>query len=504
MLGLKHSSSLVGCSGQRLDPSDSIALMLIPSALSTSFMVVCEHGLSSYSNVLGKVSARKSVSLPRESLNDFKSSSAAPLWIQWARPQRHILRRGTHDDFYLCREDGLVHFIEVQKSFDQVESIRIALHFNTGPLHCNVDRAFAVMTGSLHDVADILLAAGDMSDGGVYQCMPRDSPSCSQIISNWAPVIDMLTIRDKSEGELGKDRLFVCSGRGEGLGAVSELRSGLEAKVGLIVPQPDAASMDGLWVLPDIYREQFVLLTAHPLHTTGLLLDPGTEEVEALDEHSVYGFELGATTLAAGVLNESISFQVTPSEIVYCSISPGPAPVSRVHSGAQTFSHAVVIDYILPTVITVSEETEDGALARLCVRQFQQREGSLIELILEESMDLTTRPMALCVRQSDMGLNICIGTAQGTVAFFLLKDTKVIKAGEVELAYDATPGDSRFDDLRPAVTPLIDSVALLNADEIRWHPSLVLCGLRDGHLISAQIVAERSGATGIIGQWSRM
>lgn len=426
-LGLRHNNSLVGCSGQILEATDSAPLMLIPSALSTSFMLVCDHGLSSYSNVLGKRATRKTVALPREPLNDFRSSSSAPLWVQWARPQRNILRRGTHDEFYLCREDGLVHFIEITKSFGEDESIQVSLHFNTGPLRCNVDKAFAVMGGSLDEVADILLAAGDMSDGGVFHCMPRNSPSRSQVISNWAPLTDLLVIHsDKPDGTSFHDRLFACSGRGEGYGAVAELRHGLEAKIGLIIDQEDGISMNNIWILPDFHRNQITLLAAHPLYSTALTIDAASLEIEVLEDGSEYGFSLSSTTVAAGFLQPSTFCQVTRSDIIVCLLAPNVVYHQRFGIGERISFAKLTTAGHLPVAITVSQEAVSSKY-KLAARTFRYDSAAHIQQELNATFDLDFEPTSLAIHGGQSRLLVCIGTADGTVLLFLFDGLTIVR-----------------------------------------------------------------------------
>ena len=475
-LGLQHSSNLVGCSGQRLDPTDTVPLMLIPSALTTSFMLVCEHGLASYSNVLGRTAYRKSVSLPHEALNNFRNSSSVPLWTQWARPHRHILRRGTHDDFYLCREDGLLHFVEIQKTFGEEESIRVSLHFNTGSLRCNVDKAFAVMGGSLDDVADVLLAAGDMSDGGVYHCMPRDSPTCHQTIANWAPLIDFLVVRDrKTMGSNSRDRIFACAGRGEGYGAVTELRTGLEAKIGLIVEHEDAISMTGIWVLPDLYNNRLILLAGHPLYSSSITLNMATFEIEVIDE-ALPGLDLSSPTLTAAIIQQCILFQVTPSALVVCNIMAEADEALHYGVGGETICFAVVTSHGPPTVVYVAKDLSPAPQFKLRLRQFQLEGKDSVIPDTEATATIPFEATSLCICPVMSDLLICIGSADGKISFFH-GGSQLSLVDEIRLTTDVADLD----------VSSLDSLAIIRPPGDFLGSLLLIGGFRNGLLSTLQL-----------------
>ena len=475
-LSLRTSLKPYGCSTQRLKTFDTLPLFLIPSTLSTSFMLVCEHGLSSYSNVLDSESSHRRVDLLRDSSDTFRGSSNAPLWVQWARPPRNAKRRYTHDDFYLCREDGQVHFFEIQKVFGEKESIRVALHFYTGPLHCNVDKGFAVMLGSLEDPADVLLAAGNMSDGGVYHCMPRQSPDRIQALANWAPLLDFLVLPvEKGVVQCCQDRIFACSGQADGHGAITELRSGLEAKIGYIGELEDANSMTSLWVLPDLSQRKLLVLGAHPLYSTGLVFDANEGELEALGDGETYFLDLESTTLAAAVLQNMVLFQVTPSEIRALNmVAPGRAQYeingSRIHLAAM-------IDCVQPLLVLVSQDLGDPARHALCIRQFGIGGSKGISLDVEKSLDISFQPTSISTVEIHEGAMVCLGAGDGTVSVFIYTGTSISQIGKIQLSAAASQQNIRS----------IDGLAIVRSVD-RSVPSLMmLAGRRDGGLFTVPI-----------------
>ena len=451
-------------------------------------MLVCEHGLASYSNVLGRTSYRKAVSLPRESPRNFKSSGSLPLWVQWARPQRHILRRGTHDDFYLCREDGLLHFVEIQKAFGEEDSIRVSLHFDTGSLRCNVDKAFAIMGGSLDEVADVLLAAGDMSDGGVYHCMPRGSPTCNQTIANWAPLTDMLVLQDSQTSASGRDRIFATCGRGEGYGAVTELRVGLEAKIGLIVEHDDAISMTGIWILPDLYRNRLVLLASHPLYSSSMVIDTSNFDIELVEEDALPGLDLTSPTITAGIVQESVFFQVTPSEIIACNISSDAIEACHCKVDGETIVFAAMTSHDWPTVVYISRDSTRAF--SLYIRRFIQGSKKRIFPDAERTIRLEIDATSLCISPMSSGLLVCVGSADGKVSFFIYDQSTLSPMAQASLVPSSVISD----------IPPLDSLTTIRSPGSSMDSMVLVGGFRNGLMVTMCLQFAGSGPSLTFGE----
>jgi hypothetical protein len=144
---------------------------------------------------------------------------------------------------YTYVEDGMVRFLEISEESE----IMVDASMKAGILGCDIDTAFASLDLGL-DRDDLLIAGGDMSDGGLYLFQARQSPEHVQCVPNWAPTIDFITAavvpdenlvskRSSSNIDMGLfgDRIFAGAGRGCKHGALVELRFGLQARMGTTI-----------------------------------------------------------------------------------------------------------------------------------------------------------------------------------------------------------------------------------------------------------------------------
>ncbi|KKY23613.1 putative mitochondrial translation initiation factor if [Phaeomoniella chlamydospora] len=223
-----------------------------------------------------------------------------------------------------------------------------------------------------------------------------------------------------------KARLFACSGRGEGYGAVAELRHGLEAKIGLIIDQEDGISMNNIWILPDFHRNQITLLAAHPLYSTALTIDAASLEIEVLEDGSEYGFSLSSTTVAAGFLQPSTFCQVTRSDIIVCLLAPNVVYHQRFGIGERISFAKLTTAGHLPVAITVSQEAVSSKY-KLAARTFRYDSAAHIQQELNATFDLDFEPTSLAIHGGQSRLLVCIGTADGTVLLFLFDGLTIVR-----------------------------------------------------------------------------
>ncbi|MCJ1298534.1 hypothetical protein MMC08_001324, partial [Hypocenomyce scalaris] len=316
--------------GQLVHPEDSHPLLLIPFTISSGFMLVCEKVISVYKGILTGPATRRWLALDHyEPPQDPGNSRRPPLWTHWAKPVRHGEYASNHNDIYLCREDGIVRWLEIDEA-SEGEDAMIGSQMYPGNIGCNIDTAFASLDQPTNR-PDLLVSSGDTSNGGLFIIRPSQyiEPRATQTIHNWAPTIDFVTARVSSsshgiqrhvsssnEGPMFRERIFACTGRGSKHGAVSELRYGVEARIGTSVEIEDGV-LD-LWALSALSGgDTFVLLSYSA--TTMLLHIPsdlGNSESEIkLVEDENMGLYFDARTITAGVTTEDFIIQITESSI---------------------------------------------------------------------------------------------------------------------------------------------------------------------------------------------
>ncbi|KAB8336873.1 hypothetical protein FH972_021181 [Carpinus fangiana] len=250
-----------------LDWRHPIPNLLIPLANTPGgFVLGALQQLSLYSNAhVGSI--QKSVEYtdvpvftPEPSQNP-ESSFEHPLWTNWARASRWFTNS---DCLYLIREDGVVYNVEVGTELESVKNynghVLEGLDFvRSGQPTClrgNIASAFALYQPEEDndDGPDVLLFAGDLSDGAHYeigQTQPHAgddpmiivlAPQQKEIFYNWAPFLDVAVVppqrrsreisrhayKSRPEDHLNdRSRVFATSGKGS-WGAVCELRMGRE------------------------------------------------------------------------------------------------------------------------------------------------------------------------------------------------------------------------------------------------------------------------------------
>lgn len=335
------------CSGQRLPSEDSSPLMLIPSSRCLSFIVVFETHLTVCDSLLTDTAQRKSFPNPRVVPKEYENSSIPPLWVQWAKPRRHAKHLEKHDDFYLVREDGLLQYYIVNHDLPQ----KIEHQETPGSLDVSVDQAFAMVAAPAELGADVFLAGGDLSDGGVWHCTARLSPKCVQVLPSMAPMRDMLIISPQNHSSARREpghrepqRFFSCSGKYSKFSYVNEIRFGLESGIVCGIEHEDASSVTSIWILEDRRPGRVLFLMSHPLLSSIISLDPISEDIEVGDIITYPGIDLESPTLAAASTPDGLTIQLTRDGINICVLSRGPRRASMPHLAATCIAAAIEAD----------------------------------------------------------------------------------------------------------------------------------------------------------------
>ena len=288
-------------------------------------MLVLENRIVTYTDILTGHAKTHTHQLDHfEDPEEPGSSRAKPVFTQWARTMRHEGHVSLQDNIYLCREDGVVRFLEIKNTINSmIDSSHAA-----GRLRVNVSTAFASLNvgGQSHDY---LVAGGDESDGGLWKFPPRDPVTAPMIpIRNWTPSIDIAAAhvpgyrdrRSLSAGAGGdplssQKRLFACTGRNSSHGAITEMRYGIEASISF-EGYPAGRGVNRMWALHDCSGKCIQILLSYPTETVIFSIGPETKS-EDLDDDTMQDADeeaqmyLEAETLAAGTTNDGCMVQIT-------------------------------------------------------------------------------------------------------------------------------------------------------------------------------------------------
>lgn len=470
------------CSGQRLPFEDSHPLMLIPSTRWTSFVIVTETEIVVYDDILSSRAKRINLPLTDQYPPRYENSTRTPLWVQWTKPTRHSTYNMTHDDICLVREDGQLRYYIIDRSIPT----KIDAHFRPGNLGINVDTAFTSMQGPVAlGGGDTFIVGGDLTDGGVFQCIAKNAPTCTQIIPNISPIHDMLTInsQDHNGSKALRDpdrqeRIFVCSGRGTGHTSVSEIRYGLEAQIGLTADYNDLSSVNHVWALSDTQTGKVVFLLSHAQHTTAISLYLVGFELEVADSENLPGIDLTTPTLAAAIMPDDKIIQVTRTAINITAFSPDAPTVSKPY----TSKIIVAATSRELGMFAIAFETSVGFEVRL---SRMSATDSIVDVnYAGEAIHLSQTPTALAFADGGQTPLLLVGTVSGLLCIGSAdKVTGLRLLAEHNLASL----------LKRTETCTISSLAVLRRAGVAEYG--LLCGLRTGSLVCLNIVPNSTQAT---------
>ena len=302
-------------------------LLLIPFSISTGFILISEQAMTVYHNILADPTDYDETRRSKMDLPDEPGSSKNwPLWTAWTRLTRREEYSTGKESLFLCREDGLVRLLEF--SYEKLREHGVS---SVGKLHINVDTAFAALDNGIgfddgieRDSADALVAAGDMSEGGVFIFKARRNGRLEQPLPNWAPVLDFTTahtfpdtasegssrLATTLSGPRGSERVFACVGRGQKQGAICEIRVGTEARLSL---EFDAdPTVRAMWILPNLSNSGVQILLTYS-NQRSEFFDYDFEVDETRDTDS--GINTDAMTLAASTTIEGVAIQICEDSI---------------------------------------------------------------------------------------------------------------------------------------------------------------------------------------------
>ena len=466
---------------QRVANDQQLPLLLIPLKMSTAFLLVFEDRIATYTGILtGHATPYVHVLDHLEDPEEPGSSRAKPVFTQWARPRRHDTHSSIQDNIYLCREDGVVRFLEISEEIPHmIDSSHAAGHLET-----NVNTAFASLDCG-DDFDDLLAAGGDMSDGGLWLFGPRLVPTrLASKITNWTPAIDMVALGISSQPprpsgyvgptirrSLSQKRIFVPTGRGAIHGAATEVQLGIEASL-LPVMYETEKGFDQMWVLPDPSGTSIHFLVSYPTRTKLLSAYPADQMQDEDEETSL---DTGAQTLAAGLTEDGVIIQVTASSI------RAAQPGNR--------NRGLVIDLETEVVLkaNIMRSEKHGCLLLIAVKVAEEvslrwakvrtdRDEVLIQSLGEPQI-LSAEPSCLSLKELESEIVALVGSLAGSLQLYTRNGSSL------RIACTHTfQGDFA----------ICNSIALIyNAPCFR-----LVCGLRNGSVETILLVAPNDGDDG--------
>ncbi|KAL4937185.1 hypothetical protein BDV06DRAFT_203423 [Aspergillus oleicola] len=441
-----------------LPPEDRLPTMMIPLTKASSFMLVNMTSMTIYRNKLYSPEQPMQYPLPVSGGEQQRS----PLWTRWARPLRNRPYNQEHDDIYLCREDGRVDYVGIDIDGHVQSQVQL------GYLYCDVDAAFDILTMG-YQGGDLLFAAGNTGDGKLFVQNARDEPRLVQKFTNWSPVTDSVVVKPPPSarartGDIVGDRLFVCSASSFGQGAVVELRHGVEAQAGIVVPLEELTGARDIWILPDNINGGVFTLTSDPMSST-LLYFSLSEEVSAIDEMDC-GLDLNSQTLTAGHMEPGTLIQVTDKAIFVGAVDDS-RPRSRSDLGhGQSIAAAAVhgATALVVTAIRTHQEIHLHAQTATVDTNIQ-----LSDIVPPLRIDY--EPVCMTIERLDIGALVIIGSGDGRVRVYRLGDN-------IKLLLDTPVAVENSDDISKA----IDGLALIAHTSRPLNKAVLLCGLRSGFL----------------------
>ncbi|MCJ1468244.1 hypothetical protein MMC07_006872 [Pseudocyphellaria aurata] len=459
--------------GQGLHAEDQLPLLLVPLRKSTAFMLVTEKRLTIYRDILtGPAHAHVHFLSLQEPPEEPGISKNLPIWTQWARPMRNKAHSKLEDNIYLCREDGVVSFLEIK---DQMGSMLDTTH-KAGFLGVNINTSFAAIdvgfkakTDIEHEPKDVssvdmLIGGGDMSDGGRWSFGAREVAQRFDIIPNWTPLMD-LTATDGPNpirrSDQGQTRFFASTGRGSRHGRITEIRYGIEAVRKSHLSELQELAQIGitqLWVLNEADGGILVLLS-YPTHTS-LCIWGADEALDPMDGTD-YEIAYDTMTIAAGMSAEDLIVQVTGN----C--------VRASKSGMEAFNlEATILAACVrrnenersQVNVLVAVRSQDGVHLRL--GYFGTADQEILYHPIGGPVKLTSEPVYVSLELIGDDYFVIVGTLESTLQVFRVSPrADMIPAFEYNL-------DGEF--------AVCDSLAVLTMQSPSDIEHLLVCGLRNG------------------------
>lgn len=359
--------------------------------------------------------------------------------------------------------------------------------FYLGKLDCDVDTAFDILDVG-HEGADLILASGNMGDGGLFIQAARGQPRCVQRFMNWSPITDSVIVNSAPRNSLAADtacdRLFVCSASTVGHGGLVELRHGIEAQVGLVVSVEELLSAGNIWAIPAGLSGGVYILTSDPESSLLFYLQTGAEEEICAVDESESGLDFSTHTLAAGSTPCGTILQVT-EKAIQLGVANESSPNIRVnYHPDQSIAAAAVNEY--GTLVITAVRSQQGIHLHLTIAI--SSEGNLPQLhSVGTPVGINEEPVCAFVENIGSAHFVFVGSGDGNVLTY-----RADEGGLTFLFSTAIEVDG--DDMSKAIESIATTTIASSRDLVK---STLLCGLRSGILIPFEMTFDSSNTSTI-------
>ncbi|KKZ67500.1 hypothetical protein EMCG_06818 [[Emmonsia] crescens] len=461
----------------KIKPEYQLPSLFIPLKFSTCFLLVSQAGYNVYEINLvdNTVSTR-----------DGGSNTRGLPCTAWVRPRRNISHHEFEDDLYICRQDGELTYLEIRNNPKDKPPWRIN-ECRIESIGCNVDRGLAILDSGFKAGGDILVAAGSMGDGCLFLLGARTNSRRLQRIPNWAPVLDSVLIKaPDSQGaenyqngrqavDFAFDRIFTCSWNGLDSGSITELRHGIEARVGLVIDQEDSSSVLDVWTIPNRQTGGTYFLFSNPLSSSVISIPVDADDDLYVMNEEDTGLDLDTQTIAAGSSREGVVIQVTDLSI---NLSVLENTALRYSTRCQNPTERIVTAAVNGSLSLFAVAVRTAADIQVHLRRVEINGGSLQCPTVGQPMPLACEPVSLSMELIFSHPVLFIGTAEGKLLAARIDSTQGL-VPLLEQNILLSPGNDE--------STVCESFTVITVPKRGRTKTTLFCGLRSGNMVSFDV-----------------